>query len=348
MATRPPVDLAKYHRARVWALITKRPAKQDQVNHGIWSWVNSVLGQGLNTVGQALGQFAHGYIDFLKFAFPLQRLEAQTFDRVLVWLHNTELKAIRGLLNELFEGLRALIQQRYWQLRHLIARDIRYLWAQVVLLVSIERKRRQRAIRQAEADTRKRIRWLHQHIEREAASAYGPSWNAHLSEARRVADLIAVYNPATRDLVKVITSGLLDLATVDDPAARLVLGFVIKHVIDRLGIDHVVGDLLQRLAAPILGQPKPRDLSMVIRDLGDRLTALEGQWADFMAHGGPEVEQAGDEWKQLASPVVNVSLLAFMGFAWADPSAWARDVADTIGPVVSGTLIGAADLIRRG
>jgi len=348
MATRTPVDLQKVHRAKVWALITKKPVKQQEVNQGIWSWVNGVLGSGLHDIGQALGEFAHGYISFLKFAFPLQRIEASALDRVMVWLGKTELKALRGLLMELTDGLRALIEQRYWQLRHLLVRDLTYLWHQTVLIVSIEARRRQRAVQHAEAQARLEVKALHQLIERQAARAYVPSWNQHLSEAARVADLVAVYNPALRGLVSDVTQGLLDLAAVDDPVARLALGFVIKHIIDRLGIDHVVGDLLQRLAAPILGQPKPRDLGMVIKDLGDRLGALESQWADFMKHGGPEVEQAGDEWRDLASPLVNVSLLALFGLAYADPSAWARDVSGTVGKLVSDTLLAAAGLIKKG
>lgn len=268
--------------------------------------------------------------------------------RLHQWITVTVPKMIRRELN------RGLAQLRRWtwaQIRY----DRRLIWRVHYLdvtyalnLFAHERRARERADRRDRADAWKWVRALHQQIEREAVSGYRNSKSQRLDLIQRVADLIVTNDPIVKRLVKDLVGGILDLASIDDPLARITLGFVMKQVIDRLGIDRPIGDLLRSLLAPILGAPKPHDLPSVIADICLRLNSLEGNWADFMAAGGPEVEQAGKEWKDLVNPAIDIGILAFWGLAAAEPNAWATGVADTIGVVVGDTLTAAVDLIMKG
>lgn len=207
---------------------------------------------------------------------------------------------------------------------------------------------REQRIRAAERLAAQLDRALHQAIEHEAASGYARSLGGRLGLLSRITSLLAADNPLMRGLLKRIETGLLDLASIDSAPARLLLGFLIKRVLVRLGLDKAVGDLLDRLAGPILRDPRPKDLAGVIYDIGERLGALETQWADFFDNGGSEIEQAGREWKATTSAVTDIALLAFFGQQVIAPATWAREVSDVLGPVVTGTMTGIADHLRKG
>jgi len=134
------------------------------------------------------------------------------------------------------------------------------------------------------------------------------------------------------------------LLSVDDPIARITIGFLIKEVIDRLGIDKALGALIHNLLAPLLGQPVPHDLHDVIADLSARMIADETQWAQFFDDGGSQVEQAGKDWRNITGPVSSVAIVAFTAAAVADPSVWAKDIADTVGRVVNDVALNAVNL----
>jgi len=268
--------------------------------------------------------------------------------RLYSWITTTVPKIIR---RELQRGLAQLRRWTWAQIRY----DRRLIWRVHYLdvtyalnLFAHERRWREHADAKNRAAAWRWVRALHQQIEREAVSGYRNSKAQRLDLIQRVADLIVTNDPVVKRLVKDLVSGILDLASVDDPLARIALGFVLKQVIDRLGIDKPIGDLLRSLLAPLLGAPKPHDLPSVIADICLRLNSLEGNWADFMAAGGPEVEQAGREWKQLAGIVTDAGILAFWGLAATEPDNWARAVTDTLGVVLGDTLTSAVDLIMKG
>ncbi len=268
--------------------------------------------------------------------------------RLEQWITVTVPRMIRRELNRGLAQLRRWTANRIRYLEKLIWR-VHYLDVTYALnLFAHERRDRERADRRDLAESRALVKALHQHIEREAVSGYKASKSQRLDLIQRVADLIVTNDPIVKRLVKDLVSGILDLAAIDDPLARIALGFVVKQVIDRLGIDKPIGDLLRSLLAPLLGAPKPHDLPSVIADICMRLDGLEGNWADFMAAGGPEVEQAGREWKDLVNPAIDIGILAFWGLAAAEPNAWATGVADTIGVVLGDTLTSAVDLIMKG
>ena len=184
-------------------------------------------------------------------------------------------------------------------------------------------------------------------VQTEAASGYKAGNRQRVSAITRITDDLASRNPVLRDLLSRTVTALLDLLAIDDPLLRLALSVLLKQVISRLGVDRVAGDLLASLIGPLAAGRDPRNLHDVADDLAARVSALEGAWARYMADGGPELDQAGRQWKELASWEMDAALLAFFGLAVADPGAWARDVADTAGTLADDTIRAVSGLIRR-
>lgn len=344
MSTRGSLD----HWARVVrAQITVKRTNQAAANDGIWHWINSAA-QGikhlfsgpLSDLAKALGFWAH-------YAFWWDREVAHTIKAIAVWIVNGIHKWMRQYVNGRLAQIMAIIRVMHAELIRRINQASRRDRAYAYALFRLEKSLRMRAVQQAEADTRKRVKWLHQSIEREAVSGYKAAYSQRLSTIQRIADLIANDNPVTRRLVKDLIAGVLDLVAVDNPLARIALTFIMRQIIDRLGLDKVIGQLLQGLLQPLLGAPKPRGLSDVVADICGRLNALEGQWADFMANGGPEVEQAGREWEGITSLIGDAALLVFLGQMCYAPEAFGREMSATAGAVVNDTIIAAANLLRK-
>lgn len=339
---------ADWWHARTTALIHARKPNQGGINKSILGTLGSILGTVAHVLYYPEIQEARALVGAARFLASHLQSVADGIKRVFAKVKKELFEYLYKYINARIRRLQGQIRVMYHQLVALIRREIRNARLYARALVAIETTLRQRAVRRAEADTRKRVKWLHQAIEREAASAYRQGFTGRQGVITDLADFIAVYNPETRALVKTLVTGVLDLASVDNPVARIVLGFVIRHIIDKIGIDHVVGQLIQSLLKPLIGQPRPRDLPGVIADISARLGALEQQWADFMKHGGPEILQAGDEWQNMRSAIIDVALLGFFGLAVAEPTAWARDVSGIFSTVVDDTLIAAAKFIGKG
>ncbi len=192
------------------------------------------------------------------------------------------------------------------------------------------------------------VRALHHQIEREAASAYRQGYQGRIGAISRIADYLASHNPAVRGLLDRLVIIVLDLAAVDNPPVRLLAGFLIRHVIERLGLDRLGARAVSDLLSPLLDHPHPRDLPTVIGDVSARLGALEGQQAQFWADGGAEVEQAGKQWANITSPVVDIAIIAWLAQAAADPQRWARELTGAVEPVMTGAMDAMTAIIREG
>lgn len=331
----------------VHAHVTSKHANPQATGTGIWHWINSVAQGVKHLFSGPLSAFAKVVGFWGHYEFWFDREIFHGIRALAVWIVNGIHRWLVQYVNRRLAQIIAQLRVMHAELVRRIAAAERADRAYALALFHLERALRVKAVQRAEADTRTRVKWLHQAIEREAVSGYKASMSDRLSTIQRVADLIANQNPVTRALVKDLIAGVLDLATIDNPIARIALTFVLRHIIDRLGLDRVIGQLLQGLLAPLLGAPKPRGLSDVVADICGRLNALEGQWADFMAHGGPEVEQAGDEWKGLTSLVGDAALLVFLGSMCYAPTTFARDLSGTVGTVINDTVIEATKLLRK-
>ena len=184
-------------------------------------------------------------------------------------------------------------------------------------------------------------------VQTEAATGYADGSTQRVSVITKITDELATRNPVIRGLVSDLVTVLLDLIGTENPLARIAIGLLLKEVIGKLGVDRVAGDLLGTLLGPLIADPRPRNLHDVTRDLARRVSALEGQWARYMEDGGPELDQAGREWKRYTSLATDAALLGFAALAVADPDRWASSVADTLGVAVNDTALGIAHLIRK-
>lgn len=184
-------------------------------------------------------------------------------------------------------------------------------------------------------------------VQQQAASGYNSGLHNRLGTIGKIIDQIAENDPAVKAITKDLVQAVFDLETIDDPVLRFVIATALKDIVGHLGVDNVIGDLVSSLLDTVTDQAKAKGLSDVTRDVSGRLNALEAQWASFMAHGGSEVEQAGDEWHALGTVLVDVGILGLFGLAVTDPGAWATGMADTIGIVGNDTLDAVFGLISK-
>lgn len=337
-----------HHWARQAAAhVAARTSATPAAANGVWHWINSVA-QGVKRLFSGpLAGFAKAVGFWGHYVFWWDREVYHAYRAAIVWIINGIHKWLTQYVNRRLAVVEAEIRRDRRQLLAAIVFAFKFAVGIARYLVGRERLARLREIAWVKRDYKTRIKWLHQAIEREAVSGYKAGYDSRLSTIQRVADLIANDNPLVRGLVKRLVTGVLDLAAVDDPVARIALGFILRHVVDRLGLDKVLGHYLSDLLAPLLGAPKPRGLAQVIVDLGARIDGIEKQWAEFMANGGPEVEQAGKEWEGIASLAGDAALLVFFGEMCYRPASFGRELSATAGTVINDTIIGAADLLRK-
>lgn len=262
-----------------------------------------------------------------------------------IWAH--EVNPVKVALTNRIIALTAWAVLQFYFTHQLIEQRYQQALAYARALVAAERAQRIRAD-QAEAAARvlgDKVTLAT--VQQEAASAYNAGLHERLGLIGSIVDDIAGHTPLVKDAVIILLRGLVDLENIDDPLLRFLLNKAITEVVNNAAIDRAAGELAQGLLGPLIGQPKPRDLHGVIADVVARLAALETDWAKFMKSGGPEVEQAGEEWKEITGVLVDVGFLGFVALAVTDPVAWAAGVSDSIGVVADGALTGIVDLINR-
>lgn len=214
-------------------------------------------------------------------------------------------------------------------------------------LVATERDQRTADVNQARAQAQALTKALHQAIENEAATGYRSGRGDRSGPLKALAQDLHV-----RGLIDTVVTDLLIkaadvLVNTADPALAAVVDRVIGEVIKKSGIGKDLGDYLYGLIVPGAGGPDPKDLPGVTAALAFRLGKVEDWISGFMLDGGPEVEDAGRQWKVASSLAVDALFLGFVGQAVAAPDVWAREVADTVGVVANGALSGIVDLIER-
>lgn len=258
------------------------------------------------------------------------------------YVHPVEISLSRRIL-----ALHRLLDART---RRLLSTIYLYYLASLVYshrLFADERKWRIQDVNQARAYSLKLSRAMLSAVQSQAASGYNSDAKARATLIQKIADDLAVRNPALKTLVKDFISVLLDAVEVDDPLLRWGAQFALSKIIDKLGIDKVAGDLLTRLTDGLIGSGKAKTLHQVTADIAGRLSAMEAQWADFMHHGGSDVEHAGEFWQLLGDVTTDAVLVAFIGQAITDPVQWAREVNAVSGAIVAGSVGVLAELFKK-
>lgn len=342
------MDNNERHAQHVANLIQGARSGDTNVFSGIWHWINGVASGIGHLLGGSIVSNLRAVYAAIKDMVDAYKEMIEAIWRVQYWLEFYVIGRIKQYFDKQFALIRA---QEARGIRYVVG--LIYVTTQSVLVSAIravahETAARHHAVARAEALAQMRLRAMHGTIEREAESGYRVHRDDRTSIIVRLLDYAVTRNPLLRDLVSAITTGILDLVAVDDPPARLLLSFLIKHVINRLGIDKAAGELIRELAKPLLGDPSPRNLHDVIADISARLAAGEHQWARFMQDGGSQVEQAGRDWRDITGVVGNLAFVAFTAQAVVDPDGWAKEISATVGVAANDIAAGAAELFRKG
>ena len=268
-------------------------------------------------------------------------------NRLEGWTHATIVAPLHTLINGLYMRLLGIIMSnvhRLWKRIDQVAAETR---AWVIRVVLRERAARIKADNRLHAYARSQALWALQTVQREAASAYRGSYHDRRSAASKVLSAIVARNPLVRGLVSRVVTVLLDVASVENPLVRLAAGFILTKVVSGLGVDKALGDLASVLLRPLLAGGPPADLHGVIADLAARVQAVEAQWVTFMADGGPQVEQAGQQWRNTTTLSVDAALLAFAVAGVVNPAATARELSSVIRPVGTATIAHISSALGR-
>jgi hypothetical protein len=312
-----------------------------------WHWINGIA--------DAIGHFfSTSIVDLARIVkdlgFDYLHAFRETIDammRIQFWVTRLVWHTVWGWVWRLKRQTRAQIHHTRLSLIRLLFVVSNQVLAVALKWVRAERRARIRDVNHARAQAKAEIRAMHHTVEREAASGYRVGQQDRLSLIQHLLDYAVARDPLLRDIVGRMSGLILDLLAVDDPPVRLLLGFLINHVIDRLGIDKSVGTAIRDLLDPILGKPKPDDIHDVIVDLSDRMLAMETQWGKFFTNGGAQVEQAGDFWRDITSPIGTAAIVAFSAQAITDPDKWAQEITSTVGRAANDVITGAAHLFRE-
>lgn len=267
--------------------------------------------------------------------------------RIWPWLFRNHINPLRLWMLDRIRALRTWTAAQIRSLRalefSLYYQSLRY----ALRLVTAERTQRIKDVMAARAYALQLVKAALSTVQQQAATGYADGNRQRVSAITKITDDLVNRNPAIRGLVGDFVRVLIDVIGTENPVERAVLQFLLTRVIDRLGVDRVAGDLLGKLIGPLAGNPHPKTLHDVVMNLAQRVSAIEEREADFMASGGPEIEQAGREWKAYTGLAVDAALLAFFGDAVADPAGWASMVAGTLGVAVDDSVASVAALIRR-
>lgn len=338
--------LARWAHA-AYSFIFGLPADVAKMADALWRYVTNVHNVFAWMAGGPQLKFALTALANLSGARLLAEAVRDALGRLDGWIWLTEVRPVRDQLTRRITWLHAWTLSTF---RVTWAQMWRYYRASLVytnLMVGIERSARIKADQAEHAAMLKRVAAAVDQIEREAADGYNSGLHDRLSLVGTLLNDLAGRQPEIKVLVSDLVKAVADLETVDNPILRFIITRALTEVIGKLGIDKLTGDLISRLLAPLTGHGRATGLEDVTRDVSGRLNALEAQWGQFMADGGPEVEQAGKQWRDITSLAADAALLAFAGLAVADPSAWARGVADTVGTAGNDALGAIVGLIGK-
>lgn len=137
------------------------------------------------------------------------------------------------------------------------------------------------------------ITYIFQTVNMEAATGYQSTAQDRKSTLQKAASDIISDLPIIKSIVGRIVGIALDLIEIDQPELRFLLGFILKELINHLGVEQAAGGALSALVSPLLGEAPPRNLHDTIARLGQDNNANANWITDY---GQPMVSDlAADE-----------------------------------------------------
>lgn len=331
----------------VWGAIDHAASDIADVIEKLWHYITSVHDFFAWLAAVPTLDMFRGLVNFARDVGIAYTALLRMGQRTGTWIYN---HWIMPWVRYLEKQLAALAAREARDVRMLVQDDIeglRLAQAYTEKLTGIEHRLMLAAVAAEHAAMLTQLRALHQVIESEAATGYSGGQVRRLSTITGILDDIAARNPVIKTIIGTLVKDALDLAGVENPLARITIGLLIKEVTSKAGVDAAAGDLVSRLLGAAAGEGHPGTLHDVIHALDARLSAVEDQWAEFMTRGGPEVMQAGDDWKAVTGLAGDSAILATFGLAVADPTAWAAGISDTLGVLTADTIKAVSALLHH-
>lgn len=332
-------------RAQAKAIINGKRTTPQQQGNVLWSFVNTVVhsvGELYTRYYSAFAKSLEAYGGAMKWLIPIQY---RAIYSLAVWVVNDVERKLNAMIMRAVDALKAWTFAQLKAVYYIMAVAVATLRTQLTARIHAEEIARIKAIARAEAQAKTEVRALHQAIEREAATSYKSANAGHLNAISVLSDAISAMAPALKSLISRVVGYAIDLAEIDNPIIAFLAGKLLSFIIDRLGIDAIAGHLLHSLVLPASHIGAPSGLPEVITLICGRINALENFNAQFMADGGPEILQAGEEWRNTVAPLTSVALAAFFTTMVAAPDEWATVISDTIGIAVSDTISAVTTLL---
>jgi hypothetical protein len=313
----------------------------------LWHYITSVHGMMSWLAGNPFLRFFKTALENLTTIGLALQVIRDVLHRVGGWIWAHEVRPVRDQLQRKITALRAWAVVEFGRTWALI--QVRYLQALAftVKQVAAERAQRIKAVQAEHAAMLAGDKATLATVQKQAAGAYNAGVHARVGIAGQLLDDLVTRTPLIKDLVNAVIDGALKLADVEDPVLGFLLTKLVNEIVSKVGVDRLAAEAAQSLLAPVIGGKRPAGLHDVVADIDARLTAMEKQWADFMKKGGPEVEDAGEQWKGLTGLAADAGMLAFVGLAVAEPAAWAQGISDTVGVAGDAALTAAVSLIGK-
>ena len=339
-------DSNNWHARKAHADIKASKGAGTNALNSVWSWLNSVADVTINLFSGSVTSALKTILATLTTLVDAYRELADLYGRIFTWVWTNIFKPLDGKIDNRYAALLALIAKRVRYLEGLILVVGLRIIAYVNRQISTETVARMKQVKYAMALASREDIALHQTLEREAASGYRLEHDKRVSTVVRILEFAVTRNPELRVVVGEAVTILLDILSVDDPLIRLAMSFIVRDMINKLGVDKLVGTLASDMINPILGDPKPNNIHDVVKDISTRLAALEDFAATFAVNGGSQVEQAGELMRDITKPLGAAGIAAFVATAIVDPTRWAAEISGTIGTLGNDTVSAAERLIK--
>lgn len=314
---------------------------------GLWHYATAIYNAVAWVIGGPLLGVVTGLLNHESVLHHVLQEIRDALHRLAGWIWLTQVQPVQHTLQTEITALRAWATARFTAVEARMLQLYQQALAYTRTIVAIERVQRTEADAKEHAEMTAAVTAALATVQHQATAGYNAARHDRFGLIGQLLGSLKIDDAVAKVIVDDLINAVIDYETIESPILRTVIQKAVDELVAKLGVDKVIGDLLAGLLGDIIGNAKPAGLQDVTHDISGRLNDLEKQWAEFMADGGPEVEQAGKEWKSLSSLAVDVGILGMFGLAVADPQAWSTTVADAIGKPADAVLKSVFGLISH-